>query len=209
MRVYALYSKNNYILLALTALAFLSVVVGFVKGFLCTFIRLFADWPRLIDRDRDWIGRRPVSHNASSAACLPYEPRAFWWRVRTYTIIALSQVKLFYYRGRCELSWTTASMIQAKRFTWAVLSSAWGILLAFDVSVFAFTIYKATKVGYNAPLIQIIVRDGECICFTYINKWLIPFTKGSLYFVCGLRVLYSDSTVFDPAVVFHPVYSSS
>ena len=61
-------------------------------------------------------------------------------------------------------------MIQAKRFVWAVLSSAWGILLAFDVSVFAFTIYKATKVGYNAPLIQIIVRDGECICFTYINE---------------------------------------
>ena len=43
MRVYALYSKNNYILLALTALALLSVVVGFVKGFLCTFIPLFAD----------------------------------------------------------------------------------------------------------------------------------------------------------------------
>jgi hypothetical protein len=44
---------------------------------------------------------------------------------------------------------------------WAVLSSAWGILLAFDVAVFGLTLYKATKVGYNAPLIQRLVRDGE------------------------------------------------
>ena len=188
MRVYALYSKNNYILLALTALALLSVVVGFVGAF--PPVPSF-DYSLivLIDCDRNWIGRRPDSHNTPSTACLPYEPRAFWWRVRTYTIIVLSQVNTLYSRGRCKLSWTNASMIQAKRFVWAVLSSAWGILLAFDVSVFAFTIYKATKVGYNAPLIQIIVRDGECICFTYINEWLIPFTKGSLYFVCGLRVL--------------------
>ena len=33
MRVYALYNKNNYILLALAALAVASVVVGFVRTF--------------------------------------------------------------------------------------------------------------------------------------------------------------------------------
>jgi hypothetical protein len=52
----------------------------------------------------------------------------------------------------------------------AVLSIAWGILLAFDVSVFALTIYKATTVGYNAPLIQILVRDGEQIPIAHINE---------------------------------------
>ena len=51
-----------------------------------------------------------------------------------------------------------------------VLSFAWGILLAFDVAVFALTIYKATKVGYSAPLIQRLVRDGERISITHINK---------------------------------------
>jgi hypothetical protein len=52
----------------------------------------------------------------------------------------------------------------------AALSIAWGILLAFDVAVFALTIYKATKVGYKAPLIQILVRDGERIPITHINE---------------------------------------
>ena len=52
MRVYALYSKNNYILLALTALALLSVVVGFVGTFPpgCSFDYLLIVF---IDRDRD------------------------------------------------------------------------------------------------------------------------------------------------------------
>jgi hypothetical protein len=59
----------------------------------------------------------------------------------------------------------------------AALSIAWGILLAFDVAVFALTIYKATKVGYKAPLIQILVRDGERIPITHINEWLIPFPR--------------------------------
>jgi hypothetical protein len=33
MRIYALYNKNNYVLLALTTLAVSSVVVGFVRTF--------------------------------------------------------------------------------------------------------------------------------------------------------------------------------
>jgi hypothetical protein len=53
---------------------------------------------------------------------------------------------------------------------WAVLSSAWGILLVFDVAVFVLTLYKATKVGYNAPLIQRLVRDGENARIPYINE---------------------------------------
>jgi hypothetical protein len=52
----------------------------------------------------------------------------------------------------------------------AVLSVAWGGLLAFDVAVFVLTLRKATKVGYNTPLIQILVRDGERILVTYINE---------------------------------------
>ncbi|KAI9443987.1 hypothetical protein H4582DRAFT_2095344 [Lactarius indigo] len=41
------------------------------------------------------------------------------------------------------------------------LSIAWGGLLAFDVAVFVLTLYKAVKMGYNTPLIQIFVRDGS------------------------------------------------
>lgn len=43
----------------------------------------------------------------------------------------------------------------------AVLCIAWGGLLAFDVTVFVLTLYKAAKMGYNTPLIQILVRDGS------------------------------------------------
>ena len=52
----------------------------------------------------------------------------------------------------------------------AVLSVAWGGLLAFDVAVFALTLYKAMKVGYNTRLIKTLVRDGERIFITYINE---------------------------------------
>ncbi len=52
----------------------------------------------------------------------------------------------------------------------AVLSIAWGGLLAFDVAVFLLTLYKAVKVGCNTPLIQILVRDGELIRTTYFNE---------------------------------------
>ncbi|KAI0250885.1 hypothetical protein BJV78DRAFT_1216044 [Lactifluus subvellereus] len=41
------------------------------------------------------------------------------------------------------------------------LSIAWGGVLAFDIIVFVLTLYKATKVGYNVPLIQVLVRDGS------------------------------------------------
>jgi hypothetical protein len=42
----------------------------------------------------------------------------------------------------------------------AVLSIAWSGIMLFDIIVFVLTIYKATKVGYNVPLIQIVLRDG-------------------------------------------------
>lgn len=45
----------------------------------------------------------------------------------------------------------------------AVLSIAWGGLLSFDVAVFILTLYKATKLGYKTPLMQVLVRDGERI----------------------------------------------
>lgn len=32
--------------------------------------------------------------------------------------------------------------------------------MLFDIIVFVLTIYKATKVGYKVPLIQIVLRDG-------------------------------------------------
>lgn len=44
----------------------------------------------------------------------------------------------------------------------AVLSTAWGGIMLFDIIVFVLTVYKATKVGYKVPLIQIVVRDGMC-----------------------------------------------
>ena len=43
-----------------------------------------------------------------------------------------------------------------------VLSIAWSGIMLFDIIVFVLTIYKATKVGYKAPLIQIVIRDGMC-----------------------------------------------
>jgi hypothetical protein len=49
MRAYALYNKNNYVLLVLTALAVLSVVVGFVRTFPARHLTLFAD--RVVDCD--------------------------------------------------------------------------------------------------------------------------------------------------------------
>jgi len=43
-----------------------------------------------------------------------------------------------------------------------VLSIAWSGIMLFDIIVFALTIYKATKVGYKVPLVQIVIRDGMC-----------------------------------------------
>jgi hypothetical protein len=34
--------------------------------------------------------------------------------------------------------------------------------MLFDIIVFVLTIYKATKVGYKVPLMQIVIRDGMC-----------------------------------------------
>ncbi len=44
----------------------------------------------------------------------------------------------------------------------AVLSVAWSGIMLFDIIVFVLTIYKATKVGYQVPLIQVVMRDGMC-----------------------------------------------
>ena len=43
----------------------------------------------------------------------------------------------------------------------AVLSFAWGGIMIFDIIVFALTIYKANKVGYQVPLIQSLIRGGK------------------------------------------------
>ena len=34
--------------------------------------------------------------------------------------------------------------------------------MTFDIIVFALTVYKAIRVGYKVPLIQFLIRDGEC-----------------------------------------------
>jgi hypothetical protein len=44
----------------------------------------------------------------------------------------------------------------------AVLSIAWSGIMLFDIIVFVLTIYKAIKVGYKVPLIQVVIRDGTC-----------------------------------------------
>ncbi|KAI0302841.1 hypothetical protein B0F90DRAFT_1816388 [Multifurca ochricompacta] len=41
------------------------------------------------------------------------------------------------------------------------LAIAWSGFLAFDIIVFGLTLYRAIKVGYNVPLIQVLVRDGS------------------------------------------------
>ncbi|KAN0136075.1 hypothetical protein V8E53_005935 [Lactarius tabidus] len=105
MRVYALYNKNNLVLLVLTALAVSSVVVGFIA---------------IATESGDMV-IRPLP---------PVTPVC-------HTSLGLSD--------------------EGGRF----LSTAWGILLVFDVTVFGLTLYKATKVGYNIPLIQRLVRDGS------------------------------------------------
>lgn len=104
LRVYALYNKNNCILLALVALAVASIITGF-----------FA----IATESDDVIIR-----------ILP-------------PVLSVCNVSL----GLSD---------EGGR----LLSIAWGGLLAFDVAVFALTLYKARLVGYNTPLIQILVRDG-------------------------------------------------
>ncbi|KAI9437696.1 hypothetical protein H4582DRAFT_2077286 [Lactarius indigo] len=105
MRVYALYNKNNRILLALATLAGASIIVGFIA------IATEAD---------DVVIRIPP----------PITPIC-------HPSLGLSD--------------------EGSDF----LSIAWGGLLAFDAAVFALTLYKAIKMGYNTPLIQIILRDGS------------------------------------------------
>lgn len=48
------------------------------------------------------------------------------------------------------------------RFLPTVLSIAWSGIMTFDIIVFALTVYKAIRVGYKVPLIQFLIRDGEC-----------------------------------------------
>ncbi|KAH9039464.1 hypothetical protein EDB83DRAFT_1718881 [Lactarius deliciosus] len=102
MRVYALYNKNNRILLALAALAGASIIIA------------------IATESDDVVTRVPP----------PLMPI-------------------------CHLSLGLSD--EGGRF----LCIAWGGLLAFDVTVFVLTLYKAAKMGYNTPLIQILVRDGS------------------------------------------------
>jgi hypothetical protein len=46
--------------------------------------------------------------------------------------------------------------------------------MTFDIIVFALTVYKAIRVGYKVPLIQVLIRDGECQdVFNWANNdWL-------------------------------------
>ncbi|KAH9059741.1 hypothetical protein EDB87DRAFT_735933 [Lactarius vividus] len=105
MRVYALYNKNNRILLSLVALAGASIIVGFVA---------------IATESDDVVTRVPPP---MTPICHPS--------------LGLSE--------------------EGGSF----LSIAWSGLLAFDVAVFVLTLYKAVKVGYNIPLVQILVRDGS------------------------------------------------
>ncbi|KAH9005490.1 hypothetical protein EDB86DRAFT_1449609 [Lactarius hatsudake] len=105
MRVYALYNKNNRILLALAALAGASIIVGFIA----------------IATESDDI----------ETSVPPF-------------MIPISNLSL-------GLSGEGGSF----------LSIAWGGLLAFDVAIFVLTLYKAVKVGYSTPFIQMLVRDGS------------------------------------------------
>ncbi|KAH9005489.1 hypothetical protein EDB86DRAFT_3071247 [Lactarius hatsudake] len=113
MRVYALYNKNNRILLVLVALAGASIIVGFI----------------VIATESDDV----VTHVPP-----PLVPI-------------------------CHLSLGLSDK------GGSFLCIAWGGLLAFDVTVFVLTLYKAAKMGYNTPLIQILVRDGEHIRIIYAN----------------------------------------
>lgn len=45
------------------------------------------------------------------------------------------------------------------------LSIAWSGIMLFDITVFVLTIYKATKVGYQVQLVQIVLRDGSLYFF--------------------------------------------
>ncbi|KAH9023394.1 hypothetical protein EDB85DRAFT_2277903 [Lactarius pseudohatsudake] len=105
MRVYALYNKNNHILLALAALAGASIIVGFIA---------------IATESDDVVIRVPP----------PIMPI-------------------------CHLSLGLSE--EGSSF----LCIAWGGLLAFDVTVFVLTLYKAVKMGHNTPLIQKLVRDGS------------------------------------------------
>ncbi|KAH9965552.1 hypothetical protein BGW80DRAFT_1345058 [Lactifluus volemus] len=45
------------------------------------------------------------------------------------------------------------------------LSIAWGGVMAFDITVFVLTLYKAIRVGRNVPLIHRLLRDGSVYFF--------------------------------------------
>ncbi|KAI9443985.1 hypothetical protein H4582DRAFT_2125947 [Lactarius indigo] len=105
MRIYALYNKNNRILLALAALIGASIIVGFI-----------------------------AIATESGVVVIRVPP----------PIMPICHLSL-------ELSDEGGNF----------LSIAWGGFLAFDVTVFVLTLYKAVKMGYSAPLIQILVRDGS------------------------------------------------
>ncbi|KAF8256888.1 hypothetical protein EI94DRAFT_1762127 [Lactarius quietus] len=103
MRVYALYNKNNFILLVLAAIAVASLTVGFIA----------------------------ITTESGD--------------VLIHTAPPLKAV--------CHISLGLSD--EGGRF----LSAAWGVLLVFDVAVFVLTLYRATKVGYNVPLVQVINAD--------------------------------------------------
>jgi hypothetical protein len=75
----------------------------------------------------------------------------FWW---------------YHFRGQCESCATNASndfpnyaVIRLPLLS--VLSIAWGGVMAFDITVFVLTLYKAIRVGRNVPLIHRLLRDGK------------------------------------------------
>jgi hypothetical protein len=53
-------------------------------------------------------------------------------------------------------------MIIMLRLLPTVLSFAWSGIMTYDIIVFVLTVYKATRIGYNVPLIQVLIRDGKC-----------------------------------------------
>ncbi|KAI9455170.1 hypothetical protein BJY52DRAFT_1188534 [Lactarius psammicola] len=123
MRVYALYNKNNWILLALAVLAVASIIIGFIA---------------IATESGDVVIRVPP----------PLMP------------LCHLSLELSDEGGSCE-SFTSNTRLILLSTLRAVLSVAWGGLLAFDVAIFFLTLYKAMKVGYKTPLIRILIRDGS------------------------------------------------
>ncbi|KAI0260278.1 hypothetical protein BC834DRAFT_1044681 [Gloeopeniophorella convolvens] len=79
------------------------------------------------------------------------------------------------------------------------LAIAWSGVLVFDIIIFGLTLYKAFKVGYNVPLIRVLVRDGSLYFFVlfFVNLANI------------LTLLLAPTLLKDSATAFTNVFSTT